>query len=219
MVAHDAAGAAREAAQLLAAAARRGGHVALSGGSTPRPAYELAASLEPDWAGVDLWLVDERCVPPADERSNLRLVRESLVDRVARPPRLHPVRTELPPADAAADYAGALRGTTLALVLLGLGADGHTASLFPDAPSLDEDEAPAVAAPAALSPWVDRVTMTIRRCRGGRVVFLAVGADKAPAARARLRRASSRKTRPRWSSSTHGRTIVVSTRRRRRLHA
>ena len=210
VVAHDAGGAAREAAQLLAAVARRGGHVALSGGSTPRLAYELAASLEPDWAGVDVWLVDERCVPPADERSNLRLVRESLVDRLARPPRLHPVRTELPPADAAADYAGALRGTTLALGLLGLGADGHTASLFPDAPSLEEDEAPAVAAPAALAPWVDRVTMTIPTLTAAsEVVFLATGAAKAPAARRAFAEPPSRRTPASLVRSTHGRTIVV----------
>ena len=86
VVAEDAEGAALEAARRLAEVARRGGAVALAGGSTPRRAYELAASLEPDWGRVDVWLGDERCVPPDDVRSNLRLVRESLLERLERPP-------------------------------------------------------------------------------------------------------------------------------------
>ena len=161
VVAEDAEGAALEAARRLADVARRGGAVALAGGSTPRRAYELAASLEPDWSRAEVWLGDERCVPPDDARSNLRLVRESLLDRLERPPVVHPVPTDLAPDDAAAAYAEELSGTTLELVLLGLGMDGHTASLFPRAPSLDERHALAVAAPAALDPWVERVTLTI----------------------------------------------------------
>ena len=132
--------AALAAARHLADAAGRGGHVALAGGSTPRRAYELAASLEPDWSRVSTWFGDERCVPADDERSNQRLVRESLVEHLERPPFLRAVQTGLPPKDAASSYSQALEGIVLDLAFLGLGADGHTASLFPGAPSLDEDE-------------------------------------------------------------------------------
>ena len=184
VVARDHAEAAALAAERLAAAARAGGAVALSGGSSPRPAYELAASLEPDWSAVDVWLGDERCVPEDDDRSNARLVRESLLERLGLPPELHPVRTELPPAAAADEYDLALRDVRLALALQGLGPDGHTASLFPHAPALEERERRAVATAAALEPWVDRVTMTVPfLCAAAEVVFLAVGEAKAEAAR------------------------------------
>ncbi len=184
VVADDAEDAARRAADILAAAARRGGQLALSGGSTPRLAYRLAAELEPDWSRADVWLADERCVPADDERANVRLVRETLVAAATRPPRLHPVETSLPPDAAAAAYDRALDGIVLDLALLGVGGDGHTASLFPEAPSLDARVARAVAAPPGLEPWVDRVTMTLPMLSGAHgVVFLVVGADKADAAR------------------------------------
>ena len=77
VVAPDPEDAARRAAELLVELARAGGHVALSGGSTPRRAYELAAELEPDWSRVDVWLGDERCVPADDPLANVRLVRTS----------------------------------------------------------------------------------------------------------------------------------------------
>ena len=210
VVAEDAEGAALEAARRLAEVARRGGAVALAGGSTPRRAYELAASLEPDWSRAEVWLGDERCVPPDDARSNLRLVRESLLDRLERPPVVHPVPTELAPEDAAAAYAEGLRGTTLELVLLGLGTDGHTASLFPRAPSLDERHALAVAAPAALEPWVERVTLTIPALSAAReVVFLAVGPDKAEAARRAFAEPASPETPASLVRATSGRTTAI----------
>ena len=181
VITDDAEGAALEAARLLAEVASRGGAVALAGGSTPRRAYELAAGLQPDWHSVDVWLGDERCVAPDDERSNLRLVRESLVARLERAPSLHPVPTQLAPGDAAAAYAASLRGTTLDLALLGIGPDGHTASLFPHAPSLEAREL-AVATEAGLEPFVDRVTMTLPMILSSRqLVLLVTGADKADA--------------------------------------
>ncbi len=183
VVAHDAADAARRAAELLVAVARSGGHIALSGGSTPRPAYELAAELEPDWSAADVWLGDDRIVPPVDERSNLRHVRRHLVDRLRGAPRLHAIDASLPAEDAAAAYDAALEGVVLAFAFQGLGGDGHTASLFPNAASL-ASTARAVAAEPGLDPWVERVTMTIPvLCAAEEVVFLVTGDDKADAAR------------------------------------
>lgn len=176
--------AAAVAATLLVEAARNGKAIVLAGGSTPRRAYELAARLEPDWSRAELWFGDDRCVPHDDPRSNVRLAREALLDHLAHRPRaVHPVRTELTPEEAAAAYDAALRGVSLGLVLLGLGRDGHTASLFPSAPSLAATDRLAVAADAGLEPFVTRVTLTIPALASAeRVVFLAVGADKAQAA-------------------------------------
>ena len=172
--------ASREAAELLAAAAVQGGHVALSGGSTPRPAYEAAARLEPDWSRVEVWWADERCVPPDDERSNHRLVRESLLDRLDRPAMIeHRVRAEQPPGEAADLYEAELEGVVFDLVLLGVGADGHTASLFPNDPAVDEVRRRAVAVPRA---DIDRVTVTVPQLNASEtVVFLVTGEEKAPA--------------------------------------
>jgi 6-phosphogluconolactonase len=172
----------RGAAELLAEAAGRGGHVALSGGATPGPAYELAARLQPDWSRSELWFADERCVLPRDENSNYRLVREQLLDRLKRGPGVeHRIRGELPAARAAEEYERELRGIALDLVLLGMGADGHTASLFPNDPALEEKERRAV---AVRRPDFERVTVTLPVLNGADVVlFVIVGADKAEAAR------------------------------------
>jgi 6-phosphogluconolactonase len=180
-VAASADAARRAAAEAIAAAVRRGGHVAVSGGSTPGPTYELAATIAPDWSAVELWFADERCVPPEDERSNYRLVRERLLDRLEREPVVHRARGELPGAEAADLYDGKLDGVTLDLALLGIGPDGHTASLFPNDPALEALERRAVSVARA---DVDRVTLTLPVLRGAaEVVFLAVGADKADAIR------------------------------------
>lgn len=181
-VSASAAAARRGAAELLAEAAARGGHIALSGGSTPGPAYEVAARLQPDWRRTELWFADERCVDPLDERSNYRLVRERLLERLERGPAIeHRIRGELAPKRAADEYESELRGVVLDLALLGIGADGHTASLFPNDPALEEESRRAV---AVRRPDVDRVTLTLPVLRGaGTVVFLAAGADKSDAVR------------------------------------
>jgi 6-phosphogluconolactonase len=168
---------AREAAELLAGRAARGGRIALSGGSTPKPAYVQAAALQPDWSVADVFFGDERCVPPDDTRSNFRMVRESLLDRLERPPgQVHRIRGEAEPEAAAHEYDGLLRGLTLDLVLLGIGPDGHTASLFPHSPVLEERERLAVAVPHS---DVERVTLTAPALESAElVVFLATGADK-----------------------------------------
>ncbi|MGH3082505.1 MAG: 6-phosphogluconolactonase [Gaiellaceae bacterium] len=172
----------RGAAGLLAEAAARGGHIALSGGSTPGPAYEVAARLAPDWSRSELWFADERCVDPLDERSNYRLVRERLLERLERRPAVeHRIRGELGAERAVDEYDSELGGVVLDLVLLGIGADGHTASLFPNDLALEQESRRAV---AVRRPDVDRVTLTLPILRAaGTVVFLAAGADKADAVR------------------------------------
>ncbi len=202
--------AAAVAADLLVRAAAAGSSLALAGGSTPRRAYELAAAALPDWEGAEIWLGDERCVPEHDPRSNLGLIRESLLDRLDRSPRVHPVPTGLPPEAAAHAYDRALRGVQLELVLLGLGPDGHTASLFPRSPALEERERLAVAAEPALEPWVERVTLTIPALEAARhVLFLAVGDDKAEAAGRAFATEPSRDTPASLIRSRCGRTTAI----------
>jgi 6-phosphogluconolactonase len=168
------------AARLLVEAARAGEHIALSGGDTPGPAYELAAGLEPDWSPARLWWGDERCVPPDDERSNYLLVKRTLLDLIEQQPaEVHRVRGELGGEPAADEYDRELEGVTLGLALQGLGADGHTASLFPNSRALEERERRAVAVP---HDDVERVTMTLPVLSGAdRVVFLVVGEAKSGA--------------------------------------
>ena len=171
-------------ARLLADQAARGGSIVLTGGSTPRRAYELAAALEPDWGRVTVWWGDERCVPPDNELSNYRLAAESLLDRLEAPPaEVHRIRGELPPAQAAEALDAELAGVELDRLLLGLGTDGHMASLFPGSPQLRVTDRRATSGPAGLEPWVDRVTMTLPTIRAARqIVFLVAGAEKAAAA-------------------------------------
>jgi 6-phosphogluconolactonase len=175
----DADGVAAEVADLLAAT---NGDVVLTGGSTPRLAYELAAERRPDWSDVSFWWGDERCVGPDDERSNYDLARAALLARVERLGPVHRIHGELGPARAAALYDEEIGDVRLDVVLLGIGPDGHTASLFPRSPALDEQERAAVPAEAALEPFVPRVTLTPwKLAEAPLVVFLATGRDKAEA--------------------------------------
>jgi 6-phosphogluconolactonase len=169
--------------ELLAEQARRGGLIVLTGGSTPGKAYERAAALEPDWSKVDLWWGDERAVPPEDERSNYRLAKETLLDRLTeQPASVHRIRGELEPADAAGELDKELEDVRLDLLLLGLGPDGHVASLFPGSPQLGIEDRRATSGPAGLEPWVDRITLTLPEIRSAsRIVFLVSGASKAEA--------------------------------------
>ena len=147
------------AAELLVAAARAGEHLALSGGDAPGPAFEHAAELEPNWSAARLWWGDERCVPPDDERSNYLLAKRSLLDRLEQQPsEVHRIRGELGGEAAAAEYDDELEGVRLGLALQGIGPDGHTASLFPSSPALEERERRAIATP---HEDVERVTMTL----------------------------------------------------------
>jgi 6-phosphogluconolactonase len=202
--------AARAAAELLAGAARAKGHVALAGGSTPRRAYQLAAELEQDWSGATAWLGDERCVPQDDRRSNTRLVRESLLDALPAPPDLRRPETELGCEEAADRYDRMLTGLQLDVALQGLGPDGHTASLFPNAPTLDISDRRTVVAAPGLEPWVERVTMTLPMLATARlVVFLAVGADKADAAARAFADGPSKEVPASLLRSARGRTVAL----------
>jgi 6-phosphogluconolactonase len=197
-------------AQELARAARDGGHVAVSGGASPRPAYERAAARAPDWSAVTLWWADERCVPPADQRSNYRLVRETLLDGLSRPPSVHRVHGERPPEEAAAAYDEEISGVQLDLALLGIGPDGHTASLFPGSPALAETERAAVAAEPGLEPLVPRVTLTIPALSAARLVlFLVVGEEKAEAAARAFGGEPDPATPASLVRSAEGRTVAV----------
>ncbi len=175
---------ARAAGELLAEVAVPGAQLALSGGSTVGTAYEAAARLRSSWRDVHVWFGDERVVPPQDDRSNYLLVRQTLVDVLDSPPEVHRIRGELASEEAAELYDAELEGVTLDLALNGIGPDGHTASLFPGAPALDEAERRAVAAEAGLEPLVPRVTLTppvFAECR--LLVYLVTGDAKADALR------------------------------------
>ena len=166
---------------LLAEQAARGGSIVLTGGSAPGPAYERAAERLKDWSAATLWWGDDRAVPPEDERSNYRLAKERLLDRIEVQPReIHRIEGELPPEDAAAKLDAALAGVELDVLLLGMGPDGHIASLFPGSPQLRVQDRRAVAGPPGLEPFVDRITMTLPTLQAAkRIVFLITGGDKA----------------------------------------
>jgi 6-phosphogluconolactonase len=171
-------------AERLARAAREGGNIVLTGGKTPELAYEEAAKREPDWSRTSLWWGDERCVPPDHEYSNYGMAKRALLDRIERAPAaIHRIKGELGKDAGAADYDRELDGETLDLILLGMGPDGHIASLYPNAPTLQRRER-VLPAEAQVEPFVDRVTLSIPALRAGReMVFLITGEAKADAAR------------------------------------
>ena len=162
--------------------------VALAGGSTPRRLYELLTESELDWSRVHVFFSDERCVPPDDSASNYRMVREALLDVAPIPAdNVHRMRGELDPEAAASAYEDELRrffgpeavaAPAFDLVLLGVGSDGHTASLFPGTPALEERERWVVANPVAALDTV-RLTLTLPVLDAARaVLFLVAGESK-----------------------------------------
>jgi 6-phosphogluconolactonase len=202
--------AAQDVAERLAAAARHGGSIALTGGSSARDAYELVRELETDWTRVELWWGDERCVPPDDERSNYGMAKAALLDHVSTGA-VHRMQGELG-RDAGADaYEQELAGLErFDLVLLGLGPDGHIASLYPDQPTLDETGRRAVGAEAKWEPYVDRITLTLPVLRAAdEVLFLVTGANKAEAAKRAFVDEPSRTTPGSLVRADTGRTTAV----------
>jgi 6-phosphogluconolactonase len=167
----------------------------LSGGSTPGETYGFLASgrrrTRIDWSRVEFFWGDERCVPTEHPESNYALVWKSLLSKVPHlPDKVHRIEVEAGAEGAAERYDALIRGAGLGagraprfdLVLLGMGADGHVASLFPGAPALEERERLAVAVRAPAEP-VERVTLTLPAINAARhVLFLVQGTVKAEAA-------------------------------------
>jgi 6-phosphogluconolactonase len=181
-VTEDPAGA---AAERLAAAS---GHLVLTGGSTPRRAYERVAEERADWSGVEAWFTDERCVAPDHEHSNYGMVRAALLDR-AEGLQVHRMAGELGAREGADAYEREIDAAfgegvpAFDLMLIGLGADAHVCSLFPGDPALGERERRAVGVEIpGMAPLVPRITLTLPVVNAAReVLFLVTGEDKAEA--------------------------------------
>ena len=180
----DPAAAAVKCAEALAlllghALAERGeAHIALNGGSTPRDVYVRLPALLDDWSGVHLWFGDERCVAPDDEESNYRLASETLIPGAGiAADRVHRMRGELGPDEGARAYAAELAEhleldangiPVLDVVHLGLGPDGHTASLFPHHPVLEVTGWSTAGVHDSPKPPPERITLTLATLNAAR---------------------------------------------------
>jgi 6-phosphogluconolactonase len=164
--------------------------IALSGGSTPRDLHRRLASPplvhQVDWPHVHVFFGDERCVPPDDAQSNYRMAEETLLSQVPIPAaQVHRMRGELPPEKAADDYAAQLKAffkddpPRIDVILLGMGDNGHTASLFPGLRAVHEQRRWVMAEDVEeVGMW--RITLTPVVLNLGRVVaFLVAGDGKA----------------------------------------
>jgi 6-phosphogluconolactonase len=188
--------AAQIALQLRRAYEQRGvAHMALSGGTTPGRTYELLGATPDALTGVEVWFADERCVPPQDEESNYRLVEQTLLDAAGVPPeRVHRMRGEAGPEEGARLYAQELSQhiagspPVLDVIVLGIGPDGHVASLFPGAATLDAgSEAVCLGVHDSPKPPPERITLSLAVLLAAReCVLLATGASKADAVAAML---------------------------------
>jgi 6-phosphogluconolactonase len=177
-------------ADMLVGAAERGSQIVLTGGSTPKLAYETAANAGANWAGSTVWFSDERCVPPESGLSNFRMATDALLGRIMRDQRPAVMRMEgeLGPDAGAASYEASVRehlggSPRWDLVLLGLGPDAHCASLFPGKPEVEERQRLVTGVElAGMDPQVPRISLTLPALTGARrIVFLVTGADKAKA--------------------------------------
>jgi 6-phosphogluconolactonase len=177
-------------ADILVRAAERGGQIVLTGGSSPKRAYELAAARDTDWSGATVWFSDERSVPPEHELSNFGMANAALLSRLTAPPHVERIQGELGPEAGAAAYEAAIRERLgdeprWDLALLGLGPDAHVASLFPSKPEKDVTDRLVVGVPdAGMDPSVPRISLALPALNAARhVVFLVTGPDKAEAVR------------------------------------
>ena len=177
-------------AGLLVDAASAGGDLVLTGGSTPKLAYEIASRAGADWSRATVWFSDERCVPPESGLSNFRMANEALLGRLDRGARPSVMRMEgeLGPDAGSASYEADVRerlggSPRWDLLLLGLGPDAHIASLFPGKPEVEERSRLVTGVElAGMEPQVPRISLTLPAITGARrIVFLVTGADKAPA--------------------------------------
>ncbi len=171
-----------KAAEDEALSARGAFHLVLAGGGTPERLYRALAGEGHDWSRWQVWFGDERCLPPGDPERNSRMAGRVWLDRVDIPAgNVHPIPAELGPQAAVQSYGAVLAGIgDFDLVLLGLGEDGHTASLFPDHDWGEGDDAPdALPVFDAPKPPPERVSLSARRLgRARRVLFLVTGAGK-----------------------------------------
>jgi 6-phosphogluconolactonase len=177
-------------AGMLVDAASAGGDVVLTGGSTPKLAYEIASRAGADWSNATVWFSDERCVPPESGLSNFRMANEALLGRLDRGvrPTVMRMEGELGPDAGSASYEASVRERLGSeprwdLLLLGLGPDAHCASLFPGKPEVQERSRLVTGVPlAGMEPQVPRLSLTLPALNSGRLtVFLVTGADKAQA--------------------------------------
>ena len=155
-------------------------HLVLAGGTTPRRVYELLGSSTAEWSRWHIYYGDERCLAPDDPERNSLMAEQAWLDRVSIPRRqIFPIPAEKGAKEAAAAYTLSLSGIDLFdLVLLGLGPDGHTASLFPGHP-MEADGAAAIAVFDAPKPPPERVSLSARRLAAARqVIFLVAGPGK-----------------------------------------
>lgn len=158
--------------------------IALAGGSTPRAAYRLLSSSGADWARWQIWFGDERCLPPGDPRRNDSMALEAWLGQVAVPRgQVHSIPAELGPREAAERYAAWVRSALpFDLVLLGLGEDGHTASLFPGQEQPPGELVHAVC--GAPKPPAERVSLSVEALSSaGEILVLVTGAGKLDAVR------------------------------------
>jgi 6-phosphogluconolactonase len=181
--------AARIAQELVRALTARGiASLALAGGTTPKATYEVLATLTLDWSRIDVFFGDERCVPADHPDSNYRMAKAALFDAIDIPPeRIHRMQAENPDRDAAARAYEAKLPEQLDVVVLGIGEDAHTASLFPSSPALNE-RVRRVLPVVGPKPPPERLTITPLVLRSARLcVVLGSGAGKAePVKRALL---------------------------------
>ncbi|HEY4913904.1 MAG TPA: 6-phosphogluconolactonase [Candidatus Dormibacteraeota bacterium] len=180
-----AAAAATDIAEALHDGARS---LVLAGGTTPQRCYEILSGMDVEWGRVSVLFGDERCVPPDHPDSNYRMARQALLDRVA-PATVHRMPAELGPDEGAGLYAHVVASMApLDVVLLGVGEDGHTASLFPGHPALKASGL-VIGIRDSPKPPSKRVTLTLNALQSARrVIILATGAGKAEAvARAKRR--------------------------------
>ncbi len=156
-------------------------HIVLAGGSTPRAVYQALAGLQTDWQNWHVYYGDERCLPPEHAERNSQTAMQAWLAHVPLPAvQHHVIAAELGPERAAEQYAGAVAGVNFDLVLLGLGEDGHTASLFPGNP-LGNEPGAADVLPVnnAAKPPSARVSLSVAcLSRSRQVVFLVTGAGK-----------------------------------------
>jgi 6-phosphogluconolactonase len=177
---------AAEVAELLTEAAVAGGHVVLTGGSSPKHAYELAAQRDADWSSATVWFTDERCVDPSHPDSNFGMAERALLMQLSAGPQVVRMEGEQGPDAGAGGYEAEVRARMGGdprwdLMLLGMGPDGHIASLFPGKPELEESSRFAVGVPlAGMEPQVPRISLTMPAINSARAaVLLITGEGKA----------------------------------------